>query len=544
MRAGGNFALQEHLERLHHAEAAPTLTPPTSSATTAKTVSASMIRDKYSGPAADLYRQELDEKIGIQRTRTPLHIQTKDDDDESDHDPLLATSSTTATAKSKWEQFTPLSAAKEIVHRFHDYVQVANTNRTDSQTRRKRWTLSVLNLRSPTSETIDSSTPTALSSSASSNSVPSTAMAMVPKIMAMVLEDFIGILPSGSSWQECAAYICLLVSALFFLVVVVARSYLSRFLWTVLIVVVAPSCIILALCTVMAHMMFQNRQSAFPSAKLVWMERLRSERLDHTAAFDLYLPAPSTGDSNKPRIVPGLVLLPGALVDHTAYAPLAAQLSDQGMVVAVLSLEPLRFATKHHGAGPQDVLPILYRLVSHHSDTFHVNDWAIGGHSAGGSAAYNLMRDLNLHKLVLLASSTPAEKHGSLQAFTAQQEIQGLCVDATNDTLLQTAQSKASCAVFRDTRLPVKTHYVTIEGGNHAGFGHYGPQTFPMVDGKRSIPLSEQQRQTCEAVARFLLEDDPNWKVAAAVEYDDSSETAAGGVELDGTDLSDKRKTE
>ena len=523
MKAGGNLKLQDHLERLHHAEAAPTLTPPTSSASlvepTANKINASTIRDKYSGPAADMYRQELDEKSGTKSRKSNLHINTADD--ESDHDPFSTgnTDAPSNTAKSKWEQFTPLSAAKEIANRFHEYAHVANTNRTDSQTKHKQWSMSVLNLRSPTGGTNSSSTPTGGSSNDShSNNLPTTAMEMVPKIIAMVLEDFIGILPRGSTWQQCAAHLCLLLSALFLLVVVAARSYLTRFLWTTLIVVVIPSVAILALCMLMAHFMFQNRQSAFPSAKLVKLQRLRSERMDATDAFDLYLPVASRDAT--PKVVPGLVLLPGALVDHTAYAPLAAHLSDQGIVVAVLSLEPLRFATKHHGAGPENVLPIFYRLVSHHSDTFQVNDWAIGGHSAGGSSAFNIIRDLNLHKLVLLASSNPAEKHGSLQTLTGTKELQVLCVDATNDTFLQAAQSKSSCTTFRNTCLPSNTQYITIEGGNHAGFGHYGPQTFPMVDGKRSIPLSEQQRQTVESVARFLLED-PDWTVEG-MEYDDS----------------------
>ena len=49
------------------------------------------------------------------------------------------------------------------------------------------------------------------------------------------------------------------------------------------------------------------------------------------------------------------------------------------------------------------------------------------------------------------------------------------------------------------------TYVETIHGGNHAGCASYGPQTFPIADGVRSITLEEQQRQTAELTAKFLL---------------------------------------
>ncbi len=49
--------------------------------------------------------------------------------------------------------------------------------------------------------------------------------------------------------------------------------------------------------------------------------------------------------------------------------------------------------------------------------------------------------------------------------------------------------------------LPPGTELVVIDGGNHAGFGHYGPQA---RDGTATIPREEQQRQTAETVLAFL----------------------------------------
>lgn len=50
-------------------------------------------------------------------------------------------------------------------------------------------------------------------------------------------------------------------------------------------------------------------------------------------------------------------------------------------------------------------------------------------------------------------------------------------------------------------RLPPGTGLIVIDGGNHAGFGHYGPQA---GDGVATIDREEQQRQTAETVLQFV----------------------------------------
>ena len=52
-------------------------------------------------------------------------------------------------------------------------------------------------------------------------------------------------------------------------------------------------------------------------------------------------------------------------------------------------------------------------------------------------------------------------------------------------------------------RVSVKT--IKIEGGNHAGFAHYGPQLYPRPDGELLIPLDEMQSIAAEETAQFLL---------------------------------------
>jgi len=49
--------------------------------------------------------------------------------------------------------------------------------------------------------------------------------------------------------------------------------------------------------------------------------------------------------------------------------------------------------------------------------------------------------------------------------------------------------------------LPDDTRWVLIEGGNHAGFGWYGPQS---GDNPRTISLESQQEQVISATAELL----------------------------------------
>jgi hypothetical protein len=197
-------------------------------------------------------------------------------------------------------------------------------------------------------------------------------------------------------------------------------------------------------------------------------------------------------------------------VEHAAYGPWAAHLSDQGILVVVVSLEPMRLATLHHGARAQDILPILYHVASHHVNTVTVNEWSLGGHSAGGSCAFDLVQVLNMKKLVLYASHSPTDKRthllnddGSSRAYA----VKVLCVDATNDGILG-RESPARLSHFKTKMVPPDTVFYTIQGGNHSGFAHFGPQTYPRMDGVRSIPLLEQQRQCVKVTASFLLVDD------------------------------------
>lgn len=52
------------------------------------------------------------------------------------------------------------------------------------------------------------------------------------------------------------------------------------------------------------------------------------------------------------------------------------------------------------------------------------------------------------------------------------------------------------------TKKKMKTGYKVLRGGNHAGFGSYGPQ---QGDGKADISSGQQQTDTAKTVAGFCF---------------------------------------
>jgi len=193
-------------------------------------------------------------------------------------------------------------------------------------------------------------------------------------------------------------------------------------------------------------------------------------------------------------------------VSHTVYAPVAARMSDLGILVCVMSLEPLRIAVDSVEELKKNTLRTMYEVMS--TGDHDVSEWAVGGHSMGGGTAMELAAAMKpgVSKLVLW---------GSVGAgFPPPPSLKGATMDAlvligSEDALVNGIPEwkKIKC---RD-RLPDgprgSTTFGTIDGGNHAGFGHYGPQTFPMCDGVRTIALEDQQRMAAERTVKFLTGD-------------------------------------
>jgi pimeloyl-ACP methyl ester carboxylesterase len=176
----------------------------------------------------------------------------------------------------------------------------------------------------------------------------------------------------------------------------------------------------------------------------------------------------------------GLILYPGGRVDSRSYAPTARAIAADGYLVVIVPM-PLNLAV--FGADKASEVISAFPKIGH---------WAVGGHSLGGAMAARFAHGhaSELEGLVLWAAYPDASNDLSTS---------DLAVTSVYGTLdgLATQEKIASSRSL----LPQETQWVTIEGGNHAQFGWYGPQS---GDNPATISREAQQQQIVEATIRLL----------------------------------------
>ena len=182
----------------------------------------------------------------------------------------------------------------------------------------------------------------------------------------------------------------------------------------------------------------------------------------------------------------GLILIPGALVDPVAYAPLTAAVARGGHT-AVLIEVPRRGAF-----GGADSPEVRARVSAAMRGLPDVQGWVVAGHSLGGRIAATLMRtpDPKFAGLALIGTSHPRD------FSLAHLEIPVLQVFGTRDTV-----ADADKVVNALGNLPSTTRSVRIDGGNHSQFGSYG---FQPGDWPATISREMQQQLTVRALLAFL----------------------------------------
>lgn len=170
-----------------------------------------------------------------------------------------------------------------------------------------------------------------------------------------------------------------------------------------------------------------------------------------------------------------VIFYPGALVEPASYAPWAHQVAQAGYTVKIARF-PLNLAI----LAPKQARA----LVPAHQA------YVIGGHSLGGVMAARWAHQHHPAALkgVFFFASYPDQKgrldHTSLPVLSLTGSRDGVL----NWPRFRTAQKY----------LPRETTKQTITGGNHAGFGAYGPQK-----GDRAATISNHAQQT--AIAQALL---------------------------------------
>ena len=273
-----------------------------------------------------------------------------------------------------------------------------------------------------------------------------------------------------------------------------------------------------------ANGMVSNRQAAFNSAKHLLIERITIGRAKRLERCDVYYPKASTTQNGPDRVAKiGLIFYPGALVDRTAYASIASRLSDMGILVAVVNLEPCRVVLNSDNYKcKEEVMRIIYdSLFTPGEGLWEVEEWAVGGHSMGGHTAITVLgkeMSSTIKKLVLWGVSS----YPNCRPLRDIPGMNVLVINGSNDAISKSTKLNSSKHIEFKAKMPPEppasvgdsianfengyTYKVIIEGGNHAGCAHYGPQTYPFPDGERTITLEQQQSQTAEMTAKFLLD--------------------------------------
>lgn len=176
----------------------------------------------------------------------------------------------------------------------------------------------------------------------------------------------------------------------------------------------------------------------------------------------------------------GFIFYPGGKVEHEAYAVLAKELAQEGIVACLVEM-PFRLAVfNSNGAKP---------FFSEYKD---VKKWYLGGHSLGGAMAAEYVRknpdNHGLQGLILLAAYATKDIRSS--------KLPTLSIYGTKDEVLSMKNYDAGKEF-----LPEGSMEVVIEGGNHAQFANYGIQK---GDGLPLISAQKQMDLTLQSILDFI----------------------------------------
>lgn len=165
-----------------------------------------------------------------------------------------------------------------------------------------------------------------------------------------------------------------------------------------------------------------------------------------------------------------IIFYPGAKVEAEAYLPLLDQIRQTGVTCMLVHM-PFRMAIFEADAAEE----VIARFPE-------IQHWYIAGHSMGGAMASKF------------ASDHPDLVDGFI--------LMGAYIygDYPEENTL-TIYGSLNQSV--EDHIDYTENIVEIQGGNHAQFGNYGPQK---GDPPATISAEEQQRQTVEAIAAFLVQ--------------------------------------
>ncbi len=173
----------------------------------------------------------------------------------------------------------------------------------------------------------------------------------------------------------------------------------------------------------------------------------------------------------------GFIFYPGGLVDAQAYAPLARQIADRGILTVIVPM-PLELAIFNFNAANQVVAQFP-----------EIKQWALGGHSLGGAMSAQFFS----------GNPQAAEKINGLVLWGARSSADISKLPLNVVSVFGTKDGIAPADINDEMRmfgLPASTQLVPIVGGNHSMFGDYGLQR---GDNPLAIPVEDANRQIVDA---------------------------------------------
>lgn len=228
------------------------------------------------------------------------------------------------------------------------------------------------------------------------------------------------------------------------------------------------------------------RKTVDENALITLQERIKSGRVRHFSRYDVYLPPDYRGQA--------LLFLPGACVPHAAYSEVAALMSDEGLVVVVVSMEPVTMPSEGLGADAPPMRQIMQRVDS---DILpYPAKWSLGGHSFGAFAAMRLALELEPSCVALWGTGPFPDATTDVSML----DRPVLVLQGSNDAMAQHTDESWQELL---SQLPPDTTRKVIRGGTHNQFTSY-PNN-PAVDGVPGTTKEKQHQQVATATSKFIF---------------------------------------
>jgi pimeloyl-ACP methyl ester carboxylesterase len=191
------------------------------------------------------------------------------------------------------------------------------------------------------------------------------------------------------------------------------------------------------------------------------------------------------------------LMIPGGLVDPYAYACWIDQLVAEDSTTAVVLMKyPANLAITN-----------INKAMKVTGELTEFNHWVIGGHSLGGVVAATLVQKHQgfFEGLVLMASWSREASDLSgwnkpvLSIYASEDQV---TTEEEVDRNSKYLPPGIVVTIPEDLDgLSARTAYFEITGGNHSGFGCYGPQK---GDGEALITPLQQQEQMLGMIVSYL----------------------------------------